>query len=216
MYKRFNSMVANRSAKKLSLYGGVCVMTSESQESDILLQRVPLGNVWRVGRRLGERLALLGMQSVSVPVWSSSIPCIEMNDPGQARQRIMTSRSFGLLTNNRQEIHQAIRQYAQRSAEKLRNQGSLARAVYVFLKANRHRPDLPQYSLGAIVELPYPSDDSRDILHAASQAFDAIYRPRYLFMKAMAAHSYKSIHAKGRRSSIDGLHGCLRPARAGR
>ncbi|MFC2993189.1 DinB/UmuC family translesion DNA polymerase [Halomonas tibetensis] len=96
----------------------------------------------------------------------------------------MTSRSFGRLTDNRQEIHQAIRHYAQRSAEKLRSQESLARAVHMFLKTNRHRPDLPQYSPGAIVELPHPSDDSRDILHAASQAFDAIYRPGYLFMKA--------------------------------
>lgn len=112
------------------------------------------------------------------------ISYIEMNDPGQARQRIMTSRSFGPLTNNRQEIHQTIRQYAQHSAEKLRSQDSLARAVHVFLKTNRHRPDMPQYSPGAIVELPHPSDNSRNILHAASQAFEAIYRPRYRFMKA--------------------------------
>src|SRR5690554_8153333 len=112
------------------------------------------------------------------------IPCIEMNDPGEARQRIMTSRSFGRMTDNREEVHQAIRQFAQRSAEKLRGQDSVARAVYVFLKTNRHRPDLPQYSPSAIVELPQPTDDSRGILHAATQAFDTIYRPRYLFMKA--------------------------------
>lgn len=77
-----------------------------------------------------------------------------------------------------------MQQHAQRSAEKLRSQDRLARAVHVFLKTNRHRPVLPQYSPGAIVELPHPSDDSRDILHAAGRAFDAIYRPRYRFMKA--------------------------------
>ncbi len=196
--------LANRVAKKLPIYGGVCVMTPGSQESDALLQKVALGDVWGVGRRLVERLARLDIQTA----WDLSqadpkqirqrfsvtlertclelkgIPCIEMNDPGEARQRIMTSRSFGRLSDDRQEIHQAIRQYAQRSAEKLRSQDSLARAVHVFLKTNRHRPDLPQYSPGAIVELPHPSDDSRDILHAASRAFDAIYRARYRFMKA--------------------------------
>src|SRR5690554_7116374 len=46
------------------------------------------------------------------------IPCIEMNDPGEARQRIMTSRSFGRMTDSREEIHQAIRQFAQRRDRK--------------------------------------------------------------------------------------------------
>lgn len=74
--------------------------------------------------------------------------------------------------------------YVQRSAEKLRSQDSLTRAVMVFLKTNRHRPDLPQYSPSFVVELAHPTDDSRDILQAASQAFAAIYRPRYRFMTA--------------------------------
>lgn len=196
--------LANRAAKKLPLYGGVCVMTPGSQECESLMQQVALGDVWGVGRRLVERLALMDVktawdlsraapkqirQRFSVTLERTclelkGIPCIEMNDPGEARQRIMTSRSFGRLTGNRQEIHQAIRQFAQRSAEKLRKQGSLARAVYVFLNTNRHRSDLPQYSPSTIVEMPHPSDDSRDILHAASRAFDTIYRPHYRFMKA--------------------------------
>lgn len=46
-----------------------------------------------------------------------SIPYIEMNDPGEARQRIMTSRYFGRMTDSHEEIHQAIRQFAQRSAK---------------------------------------------------------------------------------------------------
>jgi len=196
--------LANRAAKKLPVYEGVCVLRPGDGECEALLRQVSLCDVWGVGRRLVERLGLLGMktawdlakadpkqirQRFSVTLERTCLelkgaPCIEMNDPGEARQRIMTSRSFGRLTDNRQEIHQAIRQYAQRSAEKLRAQDSVAHAVYVFLKTNRHRPDLPQYSPSAIMELPTPSDDSRDILHAASQAFDTIYRPRYLFMKA--------------------------------
>ena len=196
--------LANRAAKKLPGYGGVCVLRTGSETYETLLRQVQLGDVWGVGRRLVERLALMGVHSAwdlaladpkqirqrfSVTLERTclelkGIPCIEMNDPGEARQRIMTSRSFGRMSDSREEIHQAIRQFAQRSAEKLRRQDSLARAVYVFLKTNRHRPDLPQYSPSAVVELPCPTDDSRDILLAASQAFAAIYRPRYRFMKA--------------------------------
>lgn len=196
--------LANRAAKKLPDYGGVCVLSTGSKIYQPLLRQIELGDVWGVGSRLVERLAILGMYSAWDLAQADSkqirqrfsvtlertclelkgIPCIEMNDAAEPRQRIMTSRSFGKLTDNRAEIQQAVRQFAQRSAEKLREQNSLARAVYVFLKTNRHRPDLPQYSPSTVVGLPCPTDDSRDILQAASQAFAAIYRPHYRFMKA--------------------------------
>ncbi len=196
--------LANRAAKKIPGYRGVCVLPPGDPETAGLLQRTELGDVWGVGRRLVERLALMGIRSAwdlaqadpkeirrrfSVTLERTAlelrcIPCIEMNDTDEPHQRIMTSRSFGKLTEDRGEIHEALRQFGQRSAEKLRAQDSLARAVYVFLKTNRHRPDLPQYSPGAVVELARPTDDSREILHAVSQAFDAIYRPHYRFMKA--------------------------------
>lgn len=196
--------LANRAAKKIPHYAGVCVLQDDSMETQELLQHTELGDVWGVGRRLVERLAQMGMTTAwhlacadpkqirrrfSVTLERTAlelrgISCIEMNDASEARQRIMTSRSFGRLTTERGEIHEAIRQHAQRSAEKLRAQNSLARAVHVFLKTNRHRTDLPQYSPGAVVELTRPTDDSREILQAASQALDAIYRPRYHFMKA--------------------------------
>lgn len=196
--------LANRAAKKVPGYAGVCVLSPGAADAQALLEQTPLGDVWGVGHRLVERLALMGLytaadlaaqdpkrirRSFSVTLERTARelqgnPCIEMNDTDRPRDRIMTSRSFGRLTSNQDEIRQAIRQHAQRSAEKLRAQDSKARAVYVFLKTNRHRPDLAQYSPSAIVELPEPTDDSRQILHAATQALQAIYRPNYLFMKA--------------------------------
>ena len=88
------------------------------------------------------------------------------------------------MTGDLNELRDAIRQHAQRGAEKLRHQGSLTRAVLVFLKSNRHRPDLPQYSPSTIVELPAPTNDSREILAAAQQALEHIYLRGYRFMKA--------------------------------
>ncbi|MGM0703339.1 MAG: Y-family DNA polymerase [Pseudomonadota bacterium] len=196
--------LANRAAKKMPGYRGVCVLPPGSPETAGLLQRTELGDVWGVGHRLVEHLALMGIRSAwdlaqaepkairrrfSVTLERTAlelrgIPCIEMNDSDAPRQRIMTSRSFGKLTADRGEIHEALRQFGQRSAEKLRTQDSLARAIYVFLKTNPHRPDQPQYSPSAVVELPEPTDDSREILHAVAQAFAAIYRPHYRFMKA--------------------------------
>lgn len=96
----------------------------------------------------------------------------------------MTSRSFGQLTGELGDLRDAIRQHAQRGAEKLRQQDSHACAVLVFLKTNRHRLDIAQYSPSAVIELPEPTDDSRPILAAAQQGLEAIYRRGYRFMKA--------------------------------
>ncbi|NIC05278.1 Y-family DNA polymerase [Billgrantia bachuensis] len=195
--------LANRAAKKIAAYQGVCVLQSDSRETQVLLKKIELGDVWGVGRRLVERLAVMGIKSAwdlaqanpkeirrrfSVTLERTAlelrgIPCIEMNDFHEPRQRIMTSRSFGKLTDNLDEIREALRQHGQRGAEKLRSQGSLARAVYVFLKTNPFREDLPQYSPGAVVELSRPTDDSREVLRAAGHALERIYRPHYLYQK---------------------------------
>ncbi|MBH8578809.1 Y-family DNA polymerase [Bisbaumannia pacifica] len=195
--------LANRAAKKLPEYSGVCVMHADGDETRRLLERTALGDVWGVGRRLIERLAIQDIKTAwdlrqadpkairrrySVTLERTvrelqGTPCIELNDANEPRQRIMTSRSFGRLTGELGDLQDAIRQHAQRGAEKLRQQDSHARAVLVFLKTNRHRPDLPQYSPSVVVELPEPTDDTRLILAAAQQGLEAIYRRGYRFMK---------------------------------
>lgn len=86
----------------------------------------------------------------------------------------MTSRSFGRPTSQIYDLQGAIRQHAQRGAEKLREQKSLTRAVLVFLKTDRFWPDQPQYSPSLAVEMERPSQDTRDILHAAQEALRKI------------------------------------------
>lgn len=181
----------------------MCVLKADSAKTRALLQRFELGDLWGVGRRLVKRLAVLGIRTgwdlaqadpkrirrqFSVTLERTAlelrgIPCIEMNDFHEPRQRVMTSRSFGKLTGNLGEIREALRQHGQRGAEKLRIQGSLARAVLVFLKTNPFRTDLPQYSPSLVVELSRPTDDSREILHAAGHALQRIYRQGYLYQK---------------------------------
>ncbi|XKE44091.1 Y-family DNA polymerase [Halomonas organivorans] len=196
--------LANRAAKRQPGYDGVCVLPAEGDETRRLLERTALGDVWGVGRRLVERLTLQGIETAwdlrqadpgplrrrfSVTLERTvrelqGLPCIELNDADEPRRRIMTSRSFGRLTGDLGDLQDAIRQHAQRGAEKLRRQDSLARAVLVFLQTHPHRRDLPQYSPSRIIELADPTDDSRPILAAARQGLDAIYRRGYRFMKA--------------------------------
>ncbi|MEC4767917.1 Y-family DNA polymerase [Halomonas sp. CUBES01] len=196
--------LANRIAKKHPGYPGVCILHAESDEARHLLQQIDVGDVWGIGRRLNERLQILGIKTAwdlreadtkrlrrkfSVNMERTvlelrGISCLEMNDLHEPKQRIMTSRSFGRPTQHLYDLQGAIRQHAQRGAEKLRQQNSLARAVLVFLKTDRFRPDLPQYSPSLVAELERPSQDTRDILHAAQEALTKIYRPKYGYKKA--------------------------------
>ncbi|GED23832.1 Y-family DNA polymerase [Halomonas halmophila] len=196
--------LANRAAKKLPEYAGVCVMQADSTATRHILAGTAVSDVWGIGHRLAEKLALQNIHTAwdlrhsdphamrrrfSVTLERTvrelqGTPCLELNDEHRPRDRIMTSRSFGRLTGELGELREAIRQHAQRGAEKLRQQASQARAVLVFLKTNRHRPDLPQYAPSVVVELPEPSDDTRPILAAAQQGLEAIYRRGYRFMKA--------------------------------
>ena len=196
--------LANHLAKQAPHYQGVCLLNGHDHTTQALLKRTPVGSVWGVGHRLAERFAIGGVNTAwdlresnekqlrkrfSVVLARTALelrgtPCMEMNALDQPRQRIMTSRSFGQPTGVFAEVHNALRRHAQRSAEKLREQQSLARAVMVFLNTNRHRRDQEQYFPQALIPLPSPSDDTRVILDAVRQGLEQIHRPRFKFMKA--------------------------------
>ncbi|MGP9796924.1 Y-family DNA polymerase [Halomonas sp. 86] len=196
--------LANHLAKQATHYQGVCLLTGKDAATTALLKQTPVGSVWGVGRRIAERLAISNINTAwdlreadlrllrkhfSVVLARTALelrgtPCLQMNALDQPRHRIMTSRSFGQSTGSKTEVHNALRQHAQRSAEKLRQQRSLTRAVMIFLNTNRHRRDQPQYFPHAMVPLPSPSDDTRTILEAVHQGVEQVYRSGYQFMKA--------------------------------
>lgn len=196
--------LANHAAKQQPHFQGVCLLNGQDATTQVLLAQTPVSEVWGVGRRLAERLAIGGIHTAwdlresdtkqlrkrfSVVLARTALElrgtsCLHMNALDQPRQRIMTSRSFGQPTGVKTEVHAALRRHAQRSAEKLRQQHSLARSVMLFLNTNRHRRDQPQYFPHVLIPLPTPSDDTRVILDAVRQGLEQIYRPRYRFMKA--------------------------------
>lgn len=196
--------LANHLAKQSPHYQGVCLLKAKSATTTVLLKQTPVGSVWGIGRRLAERLAVNKIYTAwdlheadlqqlrkrfSVVLARTALelrgtPCLSMNDLDQPRQRIMTSRSFGQPTGVKEEVHDALRRHAQRSAEKLRQQRSLTRAVMIFMNTKRHRRDQPQYYPHAMIPLSAPSDDTRTILEAVRQGLEQVYRPGYRFMKA--------------------------------
>lgn len=195
--------VANRIAKQQPAFEGVCRIEPDAAVTRHILERMPVTDLWGVATRTALRLDELGIRSawelrqanpkrirrhfnvvMERTVWElRGVDCIELDDMRKPKDNIMTSRSFGRLTSDKADLREAIRVHASRGAEKLRRQGSVARAVMVFLKTNRHREDLLQYNPSLVVPLPRPTDDSRIIVAAAQRALDAIFRKGYAYMK---------------------------------
>ena len=196
--------IANHQAKKDPRADGVHVLKADSAAAQALLQRLPVTEVWGVAGRTAARLGQLGIESAwqlreadpkhirrhfSVVLERTvrelrGESCIRLDDVGAPRERIMTSRSFGRPTDDLTQLRQAVRAHAGRGAEKLRGQGSVARALLVFLKTNKHRQELPQHHPSLVVPLERPSDDSLEIVATATRALARIYRPGHQYMKA--------------------------------
>ena len=73
--------------------------------------------------------------------------------------------------------------HASSGATKLRKQKSVARAIMVFLNTNRFREDLAQYNPSLVLQLPYPTSDTRVIVATAQRALQCIYRKGFYFIK---------------------------------
>jgi len=200
---RVLAKVANRAAKKLPAYAGVCQLEADSPVTRALLQRLPVTELWGVARRSGERLALMNIESAwalreadpkrirrafSVVmeriVWElRGHSAIELDDMSAPKQQIMVSRSFGRQTQDPADLREAVRQHAARAAEKLRRQGSVTRAVMVFVRTNPFQPGRPQYRNSTVMALSRPSDDSREIARAAAEGLQVIFLKGYSYQK---------------------------------
>lgn len=198
------SKIANHAAKKVAEFEGVCFLNPDDPKLERLLKKLPTSEVWGVGRRISTKLLSLGIENAwqlrqadlkrirkhfSVVLERTVLelrgtPCIELDDIDTPKQNIMTSRSFGKMTNNLFDLQEAIRVHASRGAEKLRNQNSVARAVMLFLKTNRYRDDLPQYNPSIVVQLSCPTNDTRLIIKAACDGLKAVFRKNYFYHKA--------------------------------
>lgn len=196
--------LANHCAKKgLAGGDGVCDFgrLSEAEVSN-LFSRIPVGDVWGVGRRHTEKLLTLGITTVedlrtanldsirkqfSVVLVRTvqelnNIPSIELEEAGTARQQIMVSRSFGACVSSLADLSESIAYYATTAASKLRHDGSVAAGVSVFVRTNPFNEKEPQYERSVVVPL-HPTDDTTKIISAAIIGLKQIYRTGFQYKK---------------------------------
>lgn len=170
---------------------------------DVLFAATEVGEVWGVGRRIGQQLRDAGVNTVlDLARLSPSMvrgrwgvvlertvrelqgqPCIGLEDAPPAKQQIACTRSFGHPVTELSDLIEAISEFASRAAEKLRCQSGLAGQILVFAHTSPFRPG-PSFSKSVVVPLRRPTADSRLLVQSAVAGVRQIYQPGYRLSKA--------------------------------
>jgi DNA polymerase V len=197
--------LANHLAKKNPIFEGVCDLHVLSRLERLQwMHQIDVGEVWGVGRRIDVRLRGMGLHTVldlrnARPADMRAqfgvvmertcnelrgISCLELEEVAPAKQQIMSSRSFGRGVESMDELREAVAMHVGSAAEKLRQQGSVAAAVHVFVQTNRFKEEEAQYNAGLLVPLADASDDTLTLTGAAFLGLKALFKPGYKYKKA--------------------------------
>ena len=189
--------VANHIAKKST---GVCVLDAPST----VLADLPVGEIWGIGHRLSDRLHQQGVETalqlrdvelswirqqmgvvgVRLVQELRGIPCLPLELCPALRKSCCVSRSFGRPVDAIADLKEAVDTYAARAAAKVRRDELKAGVITVFITTNHFKPNEPQYSNSAVVQLPQPANDTFTLVQAALRAVGWLYRPGYQYKKA--------------------------------
>ena len=188
-------------AKHYPAYKGICVMPADKREQ--ALARVPIEDVWGIGRRSIKKLSLEGIRTAldytqkneawvkrlfsvtGVRTWKElrGEPAITLASH-EHQKSIMYSRTFAHMTDSKAVLLRELSNYATAATRRLREQGSLCGAVTVFLATNRHRTDLAQYNADDTLKLTTPTEDTLAVLQAVNLLLERLYLPHYQYKRA--------------------------------
>lgn len=193
--------LANRVAKKIPKFNGVCVL-DEPYKWEWVLKRTELTDIWGIGSRMAKRLRGLGIYNAlelsnynvktirrhtSVCLERTVLelqgkPCLELEEVPPAKKQIYCTRSFGKKAITLQPILEALALYSARASEKLRKQNHLALTVHVFIHTSPFETNF--HSVSDVAKLPYPTDDTRVITSVVCKVAEQLYKSGYKYLKA--------------------------------
>ncbi|GAC1598579.1 MAG: Y-family DNA polymerase [Hymenobacter sp.] len=199
--------LANRVAKKDPRLEGVLVLDTPERRQWVLA-RVPVEDVWGIGRQYATKLYGLGITTAAALAQCSEAvarkhlggvvgarlvrelqgyPCHQLapsEDGTLPRQSIACTRTFGKPLSQFEDIMGAVAAFASRAAEKLRRQDAAASVLTVFLNQNRFGHTPPPHSRAAQVTLPVACSDTTELVRFARVLLGRIWQPGTVYCKA--------------------------------
>ncbi|MEN4647001.1 translesion error-prone DNA polymerase V subunit UmuC [Pantoea agglomerans] len=196
---------AQWASKEWPQFRGVLALTpGNPKRTATLLANQPVEEIWGVGRRIGKRLNLMGIENAlqlsrahpalirknfSVVLERTvrelnGESCIPLEEFVPAKQQIVCSRSFGERITSKVLMQEALCQYATRAAEKLRKERQFCRRISVFIRTSPHAQGEIFYGNSAGESLKISTQDTRDVIEVAMRSLDRIWLKGRRYMKA--------------------------------
>jgi len=193
---------ANHASKKLPGFSGVAVIDNDQIRQHIL-QQMEIRDVWGVGRRISERLNLLGIKTAwqlaqtkpalmkkhfSILIANTAeelngLIRISWDDVRSPKKQIYSTRSFGQRITGLTDLKQALATHATIAAQKLRAQESATSNIIVFAHNSIHdKEDFLKRS--AYHQFATPTCDTAVIVKVTSQLAEQIYQAGIRYYKA--------------------------------
>jgi len=194
--------LCNHYAKDHKETGGV-FKWSDLEDKEGYLKQLPVEEIWNVGRRSTVKLningiynayqlmnaneswirnefSITGLRTISE---LKEIPCFKLEQNGDPRKGITSSRSFGRAVTDLTNLEEAVATYISRAWEKLMEQKSACSHVYVSIVTNRHK-DTPQYYNSITIPLTISTWYLPELIDAALKGLRQIYKKGYSYKKA--------------------------------
>lgn len=193
--------LANHIAKRSNKLNGVCVIEDPDKWSKVF-EKLPINKVWGVGKKISSRLNNLGIHTVedlrhasptdmrqqfSILLESTirelnGEPCLALETQPPAKKEIFSSRSFGYKVTTKEALVESVANYTVNAANKLRQQKSVARAVYVMVQSSRFSQTY--YYNCQSKPLPYPTNDSRTLVELTTSICESLFKDGIAYAKA--------------------------------
>ena len=196
---------AQWASKEWPQFRGVLALTPGNRKrTEKLLSLQPVEELWGVGRRIAKKLNAIGIRTAlelarTHPTFIrknftvvlertvrelNGEACISLEEAPPAKQQIVCSRSFGERITTYDAMRQAVCQYAERAAEKLREERQYCRHISIFIKTSPYADSEPYYGNVAVEKLQTATQDTLDIIAAAMRALERIWHDGHRYAKA--------------------------------
>jgi len=195
------SKVANYIAKKNKT--GVIVL-NEEKYIDEELKKFNVSNIWGVGKQLSKlyiknnietayklknisntwvkkNTNVLGAKTV---MELRGIPCVDLRTIEPKRKSCCVSRSFGKKIENIEKLKESITTHCLSAAEKIRGDDQVAKSITVSIRTSPFDRYREYYSNSITIDLPIATNNSIELIKAATEGLTSIYKYGYFYQKS--------------------------------
>ncbi|MCK9159468.1 MAG: Y-family DNA polymerase [Bacteroidaceae bacterium] len=182
-------------------YKDVCAITPENRERALSL--LPIADVWGIGRKyrrlmeakhirtalefthlqsgwVRNNMTVIGLRTFRELLGQ---PCVDISELSQNKS-VSTTRTFSRMLKTKDELREAISNFASSCTRKLRSQHSVCCGVSVFIMSNPHREDQMAYGNSNTATFSVPTNDTMEIVRAAFAILDMIFCDGILYKRA--------------------------------